>query len=586
MKHVREFFRSHLVRILCGGFLMVIVPVLILCIVSNFMALRNLRQEMENSYLNSIQLVAERFAERLNELQVTMAAFLINDDAVRLSSRQAEDTGLYEFVQFESPLELSFSSQFMPVNAISVFPDQGLAVSTEDGVERLSQYPGLSDLASLEEESWFWALRPSYRDPEKTCLSIVVGYVHAEQSRPIMIVEMEEKDLIDQLETLLQESIQIRSAFFVDPFGNSVRFDKSGSISDASIRALWEQVDQGAEPAALSVNEEGEHLRLVPSHIPGSNCIIGIAFNETEVLRPVLIMVWLIVFILIFSAMAAVAYLLWTFRAIYGPVQQLLSGMRRVASGDLNVQVRIKGNDEFAAMAEQFNSMVQQLDKLLKEKYLSEVRLKKAQMKFLKSQINPHFLYNTLFGVYNMIKSEELDDAAEMVIYLGQYYQIGAHLEEEKLTVSQEMNNIELYLKIHQIRTRGRLEYQCTIADGLEDFAIPSLSLQTVVENSVTHAFRAHQQQERILVRVFREEGWIVLLVEDNGSGISPEEKQKVLDRLHQPDGEEVHGLQNVYLRMQLMFGDEVEVQVASVEPHGTRIVLRIPVEKEENHRV
>lgn len=92
-----------------------------------------------------------------------------------------------------------------------------------------------------------------------------------------------------------------------------------------------------------------------------------------------------------------------------------------------------------------------------------------------------------------------------MAIYLGQYYRIGAHLDKQELTLAQEVENILPYLKIHQIRMSGGLEFTCDIQPGLEDFEIPCLSLQSLVENSITHAFNKIQQSAYLKIQAVRE---------------------------------------------------------------------------------
>lgn len=123
----------------------------------------------------------------------------------------------------------------------------------------------------------------------------------------------------------------------------------------------------------------------------------------------------------------------------------------------------------------------------------------------------------------------------------------------------------------------GRFSFSCYVQEGLEDFEIPTLSLQTIVENAMTHAFRKLNAPARVDLRACREEDSIILEVSDNGSGIPREELDAIESRLKRPENmEELHGLQNVYFRVMTMFGKDTEFKIEPVLPHGTRVTIRI----------
>lgn len=583
MKRLHGIFRSSIIRTMTGGFLLVIVPVMVLCAVSGYLGMRNMRQEEEHSYLSNIHLISDKFSARLKELQMMAATFIIDDEAIELSNTPVEKVNLWQFSQFEKKLSLYFSSQFISADVITVFPAQGVVVSTQYGVEQISSYSLLNNLLQTGPESLTWALRPSCLNPDRQCLSISMGYIDKGQSRPLMIIEIDEQVLTEQLKDLFQENVEVQSSFLIDPNGKSVRLDRQRILGSGIIEKLWNQYRRDGIPKSYSCWSGGSKLRVVPSILPDYNCIVGVAFDENEILMPVIRMIWLIIIILIFGTLMGAGYLRLAYQKVYFPVCTLVTAMRQVAVGDFTVRADVKGKGEFVLMAGQFNNMAEQLDKLLREKYLAEIKLKKAQLKFLQNQINPHFLYNSLFCLYNMIKSDDLDNAADMAIYLGQYYRIGARFNERDITVQQETENISLYVKIQQLRLSDRLEYSCRIEPGLEKVLIPSLSLQTIVENAMIHAFKTYPGQCILRISVFRREEKIILLVEDNGTGIGKEQLLKIQSQMQQPEeGDDIHGLQNVYCRMQLMFGEQAAMEVTPATPHGTRVQIEIPARGKE----
>lgn len=588
MKKRPHIFQSAMVRTLSGGFLLVIVPVLLLCSLSGYWAMQNLRTEVENSYQSNIQLISSEFSERLRQVQLLCATLFVDDEVVSLSAGSEDQVNLWKFGQFQERLKLNFSSQFFTTNVLVIFPKQDIVVSLSDGVERLEQYPSLSDLGTGGQVESTWRLRPSYRNPDSRALSHIMGYIDPSQSRPIVVIEIDENVLTNQLNDFFQENVQVQASFFIDPTGNTACRDAFDIADEGQLQALWQDYRQRAQLEPRSVNINGHKFRIVPAVLENFNCMVGIMFDEGEVLMPVTHMIWLLILILLFGTAAGIGYLFLSYRRIYAPVRRLVKGMDGVAKGDFSIQVTPAAADEIGLVTKQFNRMVSQLDTLLKERYLSEVKLKKAQYRFLQSQINPHFLYNSLFGLYNMIKSDQLDEAADLSIYLGQYYQISAQPGQQTIPLEREMENIRLYLKIHQIRMAGKLTYDCSIQPGFESFLIPSLSLQTLVENAVTHAFQKFSEPGILEVRAYTEEGFLLLRVKDNGSGLQQQKLREILQRMEQPeqDDNEIHGVENVYRRLLLMFGESAGIKIEPVTPHGTSITMCIPIKDEGAGRV
>lgn len=579
MSKKMSFFQSTIVRTVFGGFLLIILPLTTLSSFCLSWGAEHLQDEMTRSYYSSAKIVSESLSDSLLTLQNTAATYLLDDECIRLSAVSAAEPNYFSLARFHSRIRQQFLSSFLEADMTCVFPAQQLAVSTKNGVDHLSRYPLLSDLEELGRSQPAWALRPSYRDPEKQCLSIAIGYVHAAQTRPVIILEISEEALDSQLSGLLPESSGVQASFFLDYQGAWTASDPSGYLTEAAIEDVPGHMESGDIFSTAEAN--GKYLRIVPVQMDDIRCVLGIAFDEQIILAPVTFMKRVLTVLLITGFLLTTAYLLHGYRKVYIPTQMLVSSMERLALGELSVRVDQKLKGEFQVLAENFNSTAQRLETLVKEKYLAEVKLKSAQVNFLRSQINPHFLYNSLFNLYNMIKSQELDNAADMAIYLGQYYRIGAHLDKQELTLAQEVENILPYLKIHQIRMSGGLEFTCDIQPGLEDFEIPCLSLQSLVENSITHAFNKIQQSAYLKIQAVREGDFVALSVEDNGSGIDEADKEAILRRLENYNEEgEVHGLQNIYARLHLLHGEQVSLSIEPAEPRGTRVCLRIPYTK------
>lgn len=581
MKRFRMLFHSSLAKTLIGAILLVAVPMTLLSIVSSCSSVNTIRGQVDQSYISSTKLIAAQFSDKLRDLDLTSASLSIDNNTVYLSNTKGSNSDLYEYSEYYTKLLLTFNSRFISANVSAVFPEQRWVISTRYGVEKFDQYGSLQNLGKLNRDQPMWAIRPSLRVPSERAFSMISGFVHAGQSRPLISIEISENEVRTQLQSLFQENNQVLAAFLMDCNGALIKFDPNQVLGEDLAQKIQARHTE-AENFPFSYHQDRQDYRVVFSEL--DNCLVGAVLSEDQILAPIRrTLSWLTV-ILVCLLLATVGYLFLTYKKIYNPVNKLEKTMKQVAVGNLRVRVSTGDQSEIGMIARQFDQMLDQLEKLLNEKYIAQVKLKKAQLRFLKAQINPHFLYNCLFNLYNMIKSGDTDTAADLSIYLGRYYQQSTHWEDNDTTLQKEIENIRLYLKIHQLRS-SRLEFTCEAEPSLENMAIPVLSLQTLVENAMSHAF--NQQRDRNILKILavRSAGEVILSVEDNGDGISEEELAGIRGNLRESEeAEDAHGLQNVSVRVRLMYGEKAYLTVDSVKTKGTRVSIHIPQDEEEKH--
>lgn len=569
-----RLFHSSLAKTLVGAILLVAIPMTLLSFVSSYSSVNTIREQTDQSYISSTKLIAAQFSDKLRDLDVTSASLSIDNSTVRLSNTQGSNADLYEYSEYYTKLLLTFNSRFISANVSAIFPEQRWVISTRYGVEKFEKYGSLQDLSKLNRDQPMWAIRPSLRAPSERAFSMISGFVHTGQSRPLISIEISENEVRAQLQSLFQENNQVLAAFLMDSNGELIKFDPNQVLGEELVQKIRTQ-RKASELVPFSYHQDQQDYRIVFSEL--DNCLIGAVLNEYQILAPIRrTFRWLAV-ILVFLLLATVGYLLLTYKKIYNPVNELEKTMKQVAVGNLQVRVSTGDRSEIGMIALQFNQMLDQLEKLLNEKYIAQVKLKKAQLRFLKAQINPHFLYNCLFNIYNMIKSGDTDTAADMSIYLGRYYQLSTHWEDNDTTLQKEIENIRLYLTIHQLRS-ARLEFSCSVDPSLEDLAIPVLSLQTLVENAMSHAFNQQRNKNVLKIIAAKDADEAVLTVEDNGDGISEEELARIRADLRESENiEDTHGLQNVNARVRLMYGGKAYMTVDSAKMEGTRVSIHIP---------
>ena len=278
-------------------------------------------------------------------------------------------------------------------------------------------------------------------------------------------------------------------------------------------------------------------------------------------------------------------------------LRRLEKRMSCVEKGDLGVRFFYPYKDEVGSLAKSFNYMIGEIQSLVRKQeetieelkrerdYVAEVQKqkRKAELKALQAQINPHFLYNTL----NAITWQAADQGAEEISILsnslGKFFRIGLSKGAEVISLREELEHVTSYLEIQSIRYHSRLSYEIHVDDKCLDFRMIKLLLQPLAENSIYHGIKEKQGAGIIKISVSEEgtgeEMITVLEVWDNGAGI-PEEKLAFINETLKKGGtdcEAGYGIYNVNERIRLFYGKEYGLHYESSFGHWTKAVLRIP---------
>ena len=248
------------------------------------------------------------------------------------------------------------------------------------------------------------------------------------------------------------------------------------------------------------------------------------------------------IFGLVFSSILAYAIA----RRISHPVTEMVSAMKRVEGGDLTVRIEEYRDDEFATLFHGFNQMSEELQNLLEMRIAREKALRTAQRKALQSQINPHFLYNTLNTVKAISKLKGVDEITLIITQLGKLLRDSIDSEEEFTTLGESLLLVEAYLQIQRIRYGSTFRWHIEIPEYLKTVRIPRLVIQPVVENSVVHGVAGLIGDKFIEVTVLDEP--IRILIRDNGSGMDRATWDSALS------GDMGVGLKNVQQRLSLYY--------------------------------
>ncbi len=276
---------------------------------------------------------------------------------------------------------------------------------------------------------------------------------------------------------------------------------------------------------------------------------------------------------------------------IIQPISQLNQATEKIAQGDFNARAQADSEDEVAELAVSFNKMAGSMQSLIDKVKEDERKMRKADLRLLQEQIQPHFLYNTLDTIVWLIESNEPDEAVTMVVTLSDFFREILSKGKEFISIKEEEKHISSYLQIQEMRYRDILEYDIQLDQVIYKYQILKLTLQPVVENALYHGIKYKRAKGCIHIHGEKEGDIIRLTVRDDGVGMDEDELEQLRQQIEKPcqETEKGFGLANVNGRIHMYFGPEYGMKIQSQKGKGTTVeivipaILEAPVEKTGN---
>jgi two-component system sensor histidine kinase YesM len=286
---------------------------------------------------------------------------------------------------------------------------------------------------------------------------------------------------------------------------------------------------------------------------------------------------------LVFSVVAA-----WSLsRSIYAPIKKLHDVTTTITKNDGQALMTSDNVDEITELGLSFNIMIGKIRDLLASKIKEQENLKKAELRALQAQINPHFLYNTLDTIIWMAESNKTQQVVEIVSALSKFFRISLSKGRDWITIAEEIERTRSYLIIQKMRYRDILDFDIDLDERVKDNTILKLILQPLVENALYHGIKNKRQGGAIHVRAkMNNEDEVLLEVEDNGIGFTPEKLAQLQTELA-TDSDDIKaesgfGIGNVNNRIRLYYGKQYGLTVQSEYNTGTCVTLIIPAKKDD----
>ena len=287
------------------------------------------------------------------------------------------------------------------------------------------------------------------------------------------------------------------------------------------------------------------------------------------------------IYVLVAAILVVVALILSNFiaRNITRPLQQLRDSMARVQEGDFGAaEVEVTSRNEVGSLTRSFNVMTSRIQELMKQNIYEQQQKRKSELKALQSQINPHFLYNTLDSIIWMAEGKKNEEVVVMTASLARLLRQSISNEEEQVPIGQEVEYARSYLTIQKMRYKDKLEFQIQVDAQIMRVPIIKLVLQPLIENAIYHGLKYKEGKGLLIVRGYREGENAVLQIKDNGAGMDEQTLSHIFEKHKVNYRSNGVGVYNVQKRLQLYYGMDYGITYSSKQGEGTTASIVIPM--------
>lgn len=513
------------------------------------------------------------------------------------------DKGLEEMVnrRYASVLELTkaylnytdlrkYAQQYKEISGIRFYFDNPTLINNMELIPvdgKIASANWYRQAMASRRIGWFYI--PDREDMPVHRLSLVRSISFSEyRTSGVLMIELNQ----DELNRMLAQ----------EPFETLI-FDEQGYVAAAKnpdfVGQTLEALDYPADFRAFGKGTLKADIKGTPSYIVVDELVPESSMNGLKIVsvfatesivqdanRVRLIGLALILLVLLIAlAFVYIVSLLTTKRLL-----RLSRQLNKLAMGNLNVVSRIDGNDEIGQLSRRFNYMVASINQLMNQIVETtdrntklEIAQREIKLKMMASQINPHFLFNTLEAIRMNAHLRGEKELANVVRLLGKLMRKNLEAGRERAPLKEEVDLVRSYLEIQKFRYEDRLEFELRVEPEAGDVLAPPLIIQPLVENAVVHGLENKEGGIKVEVRIAQGEGGIRVNVKDNGIGITPERLEQVKRMMTDPEERENGriGLRNVHQRLLLCYGDDYGLAIASEYGEGTQVSFVIPAGKE-----
>lgn len=590
-----KFLHRMILIYLIGG----IIPLLVMSIYTNMQTRKMMIKLTEETQAEELSVFSSSIRESMTVLDNVARLLCSNDEILKLTTRKYKNkTQFYsDYRKANTVMEDYINFYEQDISSINLFLDNP-TIDTYD----LNRINNLSYFKqSVRTQTWYketvdcvdegyWYFGATSGDNEKDQTMQISRAVRDDDDDVVGIVVIQ----IQYDKVTLNEQRQDTAILYDDYYwisGNCSSLDYpflKEQIQKINKSRVTKQISYGVEEYLISY----ERLQM-----DGSDDYYSVVSvqNYQDIMAEVN-QISMQAFIPEIIGMIVSALLIFAFAASYSNrMFQLRVQMHHVAQGEYDEVERIEGNDEIGELYTELEQMMQDIRLLMSnvvdeqvQKEKLHTKQKEVEFKMLASQINPHFLYNTLETIRMKAVVNHQPEIVELVKMLAKTMRYNIQVTDRLVTLKEELQMVEYYLKIQEYRFGDRITSELTIDSDVDMKArILPLTLQPFVENAFVHGLEEKACDARLVIHVYKKKDDIFIEIRDNGKGMDYYELGHLRKIMKDEQGDDNHiGVRNVNQRIRLLFGGEYGVEVDSEKNVGTKVVIHIPYQTEIDQNV
>lgn len=562
-----------LIYLLC-----VLVPILSI----NVLFFRQMSENIQSREQNNLQIAIERSTKKAMDMI---------EGGVKLSHSIATDRTLYELLDKEytdivdfyesfngvlTGKMRPFMSAYTYVENISVFTENPTIVSgsnyfiLNEAAKRSPWFESVSSSSSAVQVLMYKSVDPMNAQASKVYFSIVRklnDYPLYGRYAKYLRIDLK----VSSFEEILEGEKPYLTISMLDPMDRVLLPSSRYMMPVAS-------AESGEDSGLVFRTPLGK-----PSYVQGWS-LVGLAEADLfqTAMQSSIRFIWVLAAL---STLVPTSLIFIMLRSYNYRIRRLSRHMEKAKNEKFDLIVLREGKDEIGGLIRSYNRMAAQIESLINDVYKLEIQQKdmeleriRAEMKLLQSQVNPHFLFNTLNAMLVVSVKNGYTEVTDIIRNLSQLLRRMLSWSDEPVTLQDELHFTEMYLKIEKFRFADRFGYQFDIEEDAASCLVPRMCIQPLVENACKHGLQAVKGQRVIRIEAWRTDTYLHVQVEDNGKGMDEERVNEIRRLMNESlDSDGNVGMRNVYKRLRLHYGERVDFYIDSRPNEGTRIGFRIP---------
>lgn len=352
----------------------------------------------------------------------------------------------------------------------------------------------------------------------------------------------------------------------------------SNSASSKYIKNLNKIQNYAINNNFISTSYNSETIYIKSSLIDKTDWYLVTILPESSIIAEINTQRFYLFLIVIIFGGTSIILAFYFVDSINKRLSKVIKGMRCVQSGDLNYYIENDTNDELGELIDSYNYMIGKMSILIEDQYKLGKDVKNAELKALQSQINPHFLYNTL-DMINWMSYKKMNKEISLAVkHLAKFYKLSLNKGKDLISIQDEIQHISLYVNIQNMRYNDRISLRINIDEAINDYLIPKITLQPILENSINHGILGKGEGEGLIsILGYSMNSDIILTIADNGIGIKEETLNLLLSNKLTSSKGSGYGLKNIDNRIKLLYGENYGLSFKSVYGQGTTVIIKIP---------